>query len=538
MLLTIVRPFLLAFKKKTNDLKENAFAHRLTNHLISNRRVPDYSELLALLYRSDKPDILDFPIQNRRADRRIKSLYLNNIRQYSLSHNNEEKNADFYCMDLSMGNDATSSIILGPNGTGKTSLYSSLEYLYTGQSEIAASHDINEDQTNNFFRSIGTPINSPHIDACFAKDEKVTDNHLQGYELPAAFCSECDYYEISRNWNAIDHYIAHQLGYNEMLETIERLDLLNRLLQSAYSYKLIQDSIAEKEDFIKHSPDPHSFEAMQANLEIINLKNKAEITEKNFNKIREDKYGKPVGEFLEDDNHHLLEEEKFREVENTLKYIKGIWHKRLQNFLRYAEPIFNKMMSEHLFKESESLKMSVENGIFSLNLDVKGNDNKETKTPISYLNTFRLKLFCVAFKMSLFCFAKNLYEINIPFVIDDIFDSSDFYHRSNIGSFIWHMVESHNDTLTSKDRIKHPLQLIFFTQDNIIAENVYRGMSNFIYEKNLEDSMKIKFGRLFRPCDAKQDDGKDTSKENNTHITETTLRGKDVKVINIVDFYS
>lgn len=518
-------------------MKDNAFARRLAKDLISNYKVPDYSELLVLLYSSDSPADLNFPVKNRRADRRIKTLYLKDIRQYCLSHN-KEKTADFYSLDFRVEDNAASTILLGPNGTGKTSLYSSLEYLYQGHSEIASSHGHNKDQINNFFRSIGSPLNSAQIDAQFVKDEEIKSNHLQGYELPAAFCSECDYFEISRNWDNIDQYIARQLGYGEMIETLERLTILTSLLKISSDYKRLNEKIARQDEIIDNASKYKKSEVGKAKIEQISLEKSANAYRTNFEKIRGDKYSKRIDDFLYDDNKKLLDDSKLREVEDTLNYVKRVWTERLQDFLKSAVSIFNKMMTEHLFKGSESLKMSVEGGVFNINLGVIGNGYKENPTPISYLNTFRLKLFCVAFKMSLFCCAKDLYQINLPFVIDDIFDSSDFYHRSNIGTFIWHMIESHNEVMISKDKIKFPLQLIFFTQDNIIAQNVYRGMSDFIFENGLEENMKIKFGRLFRPCDARLPNENKNPEASESHVSDEKLRGKDTKVIKIVDYYS
>lgn len=94
-------------------------------------------------------------------------------------------------------------------------------------------------------------------------------------------------------------------------------------------------------------------------------------------------------------------------------------------------------------------------------------------TPTKYFNTFRFKLFAVALKLSLACCAKLIYNENWPIVIDDIFDSSDFNNRSEINEFIYKLIEAYNTI----DELKiFPFQLIFFTQDEIVGDAVFRGL--------------------------------------------------------------
>lgn len=534
MLATIVRPLLKEIKDKTGSLKENSFARRLAESIITNGAVPDNSMLLAVLYRDDRPEDLIFRRRSRFPDRRIKSLFLNDVRQYSLLKNGE-KDVDFYALDLSVRSKPASSILLGPNGSGKTSLYSSLEYLYQGNSEIASSHGYRDDQIDNFLRSIGASVSNVTIGAEFEKNEEIKDNRLLGYELPAAFCSECDYFEITRKWDEIDYYIAYQLGYREMLQVHKGLSVLKRLLDYAVKYKKITAELSDLEEDMKNQSE--SVAKLIASEEIQTKRKSQEAVRASFYKLRGKKFTKGIEDFLKDDKNKGISVATLKEVRETYSFIDSLWKKLLGQFLNLAKPIFDKMMKDHLFDGSESFNIIIEKGEVCFNLVVTGNGNEEVKTPIEYFNTFRLKLFCVAFKMSLFCFAKQLHHMNLPFVIDDIFDSSDFYHRSHIGSFIWHMLESHDVAMEKKGKVAYPLQLLFFTQDNIIAENVYRGISDYIFEKNREDDMPVKFGRLFRPCDAKLDEIEYESHQS-SYISDVQYNGKSVKVIYIVDYFT
>lgn len=108
--------------------------------------------------------------------------------------------------------------------------------------------------------------------------------------------------------------------------------------------------------------------------------------------------------------------------------------------------------------------------------------------PRQYLNTFRFKLFCVAVKIVLGCFVKETYAINYPFVIDDVFDSSDFDSRLRLKQFVEKIVECHDGLLSEN---KYAIQFIFFTQDDLIADQINKGL---IVSKGASN---VKFGRIY-----------------------------------------
>lgn len=537
MLATLIR--LLLKEIKRGSLKENAFARRLADKIIQTGNVPDEAILLSVLYKKDSPKDFNFNWKKKHPDRRIKSLFLKDIRQYSPSRNNED-GVDFYGLDFTIGGTVASSILQGPNGAGKTSLYSSLEYLYQGHSEIASAHGFDEDQLDNFFRSVGVSLSNVEIGAEFVTDEEIKNNRLLDYEIPAAFCSECDYFEITRKWKEIDHYIAYQVGYREMLQLHKGLKLMVELLKLSSDFKRYSGQAAEWRSKLKSESDASKKALIEQ--QILELEISKEAVKSDFDEVRGKRYSKEIEDFLKDNTKQDIDASRLQEVFETFSYIDKTWKDLLDKFLKSATPIFSGMMKGHLIEDSESFKIEIDEGEVKFSLSVTGNRNREDKTPIEYFNTFRLKLFCVAFKMSLFCCAKQLHDMNLPFVIDDIFDSSDFYHRSNIGSFIWHMLESHDEALPKKGKVAYPLQLLFFTQDNIIAENVYRGMSDYVFEKNRETEMYVKYGRLFRPCDARLDEGKaEPEKAEDSlpeHVSEVQYKGKSAKVVKLVDYFS
>ncbi len=106
--------------------------------------------------------------------------------------------------------------------------------------------------------------------------------------------------------------------------------------------------------------------------------------------------------------------------------------------------------------------------------DYSLNPDRTPVSPRSYFNTFKYRLFCVSIKMLLSCAAKGIYNINYPFIIDDVFDSSDFESRMNLKEYIKKLMEEH-DFIINDPRYK--LQIIFFTQDDLIAGQVSHGIT-------------------------------------------------------------
>lgn len=122
-------------------------------------------------------------------------------------------------------------------------------------------------------------------------------------------------------------------------------------------------------------------------------------------------------------------------------------------------------------------------------LNSKAKDRVET-VPRSYLNTFKYKLFCVALKLALVVVLKRIYKINYPFIIDDVFDASDFSSRLDLKDFMNNLVQMH-DSMPGSGFKDVPLQLIFFTQDDVIARQVEKGLISACGRS------QVKFGHIF-----------------------------------------
>ena len=93
--------------------------------------------------------------------------------------------------------------------------------------------------------------------------------------------------------------------------------------------------------------------------------------------------------------------------------------------------------------------------------------------PKEYLNTFRFKMFAVSLKVALAYCAKQIYMESWPIVIDDVFNSSDFNNRNRIGDYVSSLMSAHANVTGVYGK---NLQLIFFTQDEIIGSSIFRAM--------------------------------------------------------------
>lgn len=509
-------------------LSQNGFARRLLDFIYKNKNIPDEKFLLTLLYRDDFPDISTEIQKIENDDVRIKNLLLHNVRQYSI----QDKSTQYYSIDFTKKSKPTSLILHGANGSGKTTVFSALEFLYLGKSKIAEFHG-HESDSLDFFRSVNALEEDLDISGIVESNVKISRNRIEGYEIPAAFCSESDYFEITRNWRKLNDYLAYEMGYGEMFESIKKISKLSNLLRLSYEYRdtdnLLQE-IKQKRKEESNQDESKRYDNKKSAL----IQNKT-IIRNSFIGIRGNDYKRGVNKFSLNNENILIPEIKYLEIRKTLAFLEEKWTIILEDLANIARSVFQGMMGEHLFNQYESIEITTNEHVLDIKLKVKpwfkNDTNGEIRLPVEYFNTFRLKLFCVAFKMSLYCCAKIKHNINLPFVIDDIFDSSDFNNRSRIGSFIKRMVVSHNESMSFSKK-NFPIQLIFFTQDNIIGENIFHGLRNFFYDLCNETEYNVTYGRLFVPRDSVTA-GDETN--NSTDLCDLEINGKNMRTIRIVD---
>lgn len=215
--------------------------------------------------------------------------------------------------------------------------------------------------------------------------------------------------------------------------------------------------------------------------------------------------------FSDDSSYSELKKEytqliKF--IENDLKSVLQEWNEKIVSTLEALlggyfiidndkisvkfeyHPFFESSKGEKTYFNLSEQHKFVEFNIKILScmgdLNLQENGKKEI-SPRAYLNTFKYKLFCVALKLAFCCIAKKIYQVNYPLIIDDVFDSSDFDNRIDINHFAAELIKQH-DYLLPNDEF--PLQIIFFTQDDLIAEQFAKGIAEVV------GYSKYKFSRI------------------------------------------
>ena len=114
--------------------------------------------------------------------------------------------------------------------------------------------------------------------------------------------------------------------------------------------------------------------------------------------------------------------------------------------------------------------------------------------PKEYFNSFRYKFYCILLKIVAAFTVKKYFNLNFPLIFDDIFYSSDFSNRDKVGDFISSIYKVHNKIFKEIDS---PLQIIFFTHDDLILEAAMKGTMN------LDNAL---YGRLFFYNEVQEED--------------------------------
>ena len=187
----------------------------------------------------------------------------------------------------------------------------------------------------------------------------------------------------------------------------------------------------------------------------------------------------------------ISESDQLELLENKLDQLKKC-KDNLQNLYKtclYKSYEITKEFCEIILNEFNS---SEEKFQFSIDkdtgrLDVNYYVDKCAIAPTLYLNSFRFKLFTLCIKIGMAFSVMQMFNISFPLVLDDVFYSSDFSNREKVRMFIQKTFELYHKTIETTTNL--PLQIIFFTHDEVILEAAVKGM------EELNDAFK--YGRIF-----------------------------------------
>lgn len=158
-------------------------------------------------------------------------------------------------------------------------------------------------------------------------------------------------------------------------------------------------------------------------------------------------------------------------IEEELKKIRKV-------ILENTERLKKETLVDFLFPSEEILFALTDDGKLLSTLYFKKEEKEKgiSFDPKEYFNSFRYKFYCILLKIVAAFTVKKYFNFNFPLVFDDIFYSSDFSNRDKVGDFIASIYKVHNEIF---EEIDSPLQIIFFTHDDLILEAAMKGTADF-----------------------------------------------------------
>lgn len=417
-------------------------------------------------------------------DARARKLLLKGVRRFPANKDISKGYENYYCLDFCGDKYVKSSVFLGSNGVGKSSLFSALEKAYLKRLYSCKARGVNTvDEEIQYLKNLSSEESECVIaietngDAT-CRISIIKDKSKNGFlSYPSFFCTEWDVESLAKE-NEED-YIAEQLGISDFLTILNLCDrAIAEYVESENPVYL--DSLLLAKELSKR-------------LEELSDEEKS-LSSAYYDRIHKDcmEINSEIHKFEEKFPSIVLTHEELDRIIKTRNFLQSEYETILSRLKHHSDVVFTRLFDAYRDKDILKISLEVQSGNRTPKIDVIALDPLTNKTigtihPRQYLNTFRFKLYCVALKISLAYCCKSLYNINAPIVIDDVFDSSDFQNREKIKNFIFDLYKAHEDLFG----LDAPLQLIFFTQDDVIGESVFQGIRNYCPKEG------AKFSRIF-----------------------------------------
>lgn len=379
---------------------------------------------------------------------------------YGCSHNKNNKETESHRNPSSM-------ILLGANGCGKTSLYSAIEASYLGDSAVAKKHKIGKQDLVEYYSYLGNSSLDTNVTILSLNGNTKTvspiefeKEKVENVDLRPFFCSESDISMFECSGDSVEEYVNSLTG-------IAELNRINTFL------KKVKELLEEKREGEGDGVDNPSIYEI-------------ELHESMLSRLHKD-----VAVLINDIG------KKINEIQlQVLPEIQVVLDALLSE---YTDDVVE--LSYRSLKNGENSKKAF-NGFLRRKTIEEG--RADEIDPRNYFNNFRFKLYLISIRIAIAMYIMKSRNLSFPLVFDDVFDSSDFGNRVKTADF-FEKIFRHYDDLEISDR---PLQLIFFTQDEVIAESIYRGVVRYIRENKVigSDDIHVALVRLFKPEEAKDCD--------------------------------
>ena len=360
--------------------------------------------------------------------------------------------------------EVASVVLLGSNGVGKTSLYSAMEIGAMNHSYIADVHGYEAPAKQaEYIRSESDAGREPQVLIAYNNGQifKYPENTVE--LCPRAFfCSQYDIQYYESHGMTVD-YIMQQLGrlklYRLLLVLVDLQEIMLKANIAANLRKRLKESTSQTE--------------------------KITISRQLFSETTDLKKLLGLGK-LKIAKYEWVTENILKDFKEVLDLVKSDVNTALAKFSDISRDLFPKLLNNFLKEDNAEIIITEEEQTVLPLIKIAGND--DVVEPRKWFNTFRMKLFILSVKFVLSFTSKIIDKNNYPVVMDDVLDSSDFRNKYEIRRFFNSVVSGHDEY---NELIPMPLQIIFFSQDKIIATNVYEGIAESTRY------MRVKYCRLF-----------------------------------------
>lgn len=481
---------------------------------------------------------------NNYMDYRIKSIKFSDFRSFPKLDNKA------FGLSFTTDSKPSSCIFLGSNGTGKSSIFTALEYAYTGHSSYKESSNEPDSYLNYAFSGKDTTSLSLDIGSEKSKREIDTSNNAtMDYPL-SFFCSEIDINTLLQEHD-LTKYILEQTGFADLwkikCEIANKIDRLSnsQIPENSISSRRIREvllelknmtaekreeasrlsqleTIGEEEMEKRHYLFPARWNTLKttpvvtgkqlsvsdsssataidetAASKLLNMYKELSslVSEDGLDKLRE--LVSNMETITENDDNEGIT----KEIDNLGK-LQGKVEEIIRDLLDeiidgYANFIENIMCHFSSPKEKFEFVRTGDTNI-SLVINVTGHKEPFTATPRSYLNTFRFRLFCIILKVSLSIWYMKKTRTILPIVIDDIFSSSDFNNGNRLDYLILNIFRLYHHHINEVSKCDIPLQLIILTHDNQIKLSLEKGFKAAMLSGTPRSDLINK--RIFAPND-------------------------------------
>ena len=171
---------------------------------------------------------------NEVKDCRIKSIEFVNFRCFCSAGGENNKN---FGIRFTRNGNPCSLFLVGGNGTGKSSVFSALEWYYSGNSCLADAAHVSEDKKQCYltygFGSLETTKVGFKVE--IGTNDSVKEEYVDkgnNITTSAFFCSDLDMQQIENYGNNLYNYVLEQLGYGDLVCLRESLDNLSRSINA------------------------------------------------------------------------------------------------------------------------------------------------------------------------------------------------------------------------------------------------------------------------------------------------------------------